>query len=224
MRNYSSRKGFTLAEVLITLGIIGVVAALTIPNMIAKYQIKTLQVNFNRMDKQIRDALVELQYENNTDDFFKVTSNAGLSQNSKYAEVFYSKFNIIDKLDTSGILNIACPLSYSGKQQDCFVNGFSLKPSNVLKDGSTIGFVINSWQTYIYFDTNGPYKGPNRLGYDTFMIVTHTSKNLGEEHKELEKCSMYSNNSQNGWSCYYYAKNDINPDDPEKGYWKNLKL
>ena len=29
-------RGFTLAEVLITLGIIGVVAALTLPNLIAK--------------------------------------------------------------------------------------------------------------------------------------------------------------------------------------------
>lgn len=35
-------KGFTLAEVLITLGIIGVVAALTIPTLIAKYQEKVL--------------------------------------------------------------------------------------------------------------------------------------------------------------------------------------
>ena len=33
------KSAFTLAEVLITLGIIGVVAALTIPNLIAKYQL-----------------------------------------------------------------------------------------------------------------------------------------------------------------------------------------
>lgn len=33
-----SKKGFTLAEVLITLGIIGVVAALTFPNLIANYK------------------------------------------------------------------------------------------------------------------------------------------------------------------------------------------
>lgn len=32
------KKGFTLAEVLITLGIIGVVASMTIPTLIAKHQ------------------------------------------------------------------------------------------------------------------------------------------------------------------------------------------
>lgn len=32
------KKAFTLAEVLITLGIIGIVAAITIPNLIANYQ------------------------------------------------------------------------------------------------------------------------------------------------------------------------------------------
>lgn len=32
------KKGFTLAEVLVTLGIIGIVAAMTIPMLISKYQ------------------------------------------------------------------------------------------------------------------------------------------------------------------------------------------
>lgn len=34
------KKGFTLAEVLITLGIIGVVAAMTLPTLVQKYQDK----------------------------------------------------------------------------------------------------------------------------------------------------------------------------------------
>lgn len=38
MRNF----GFTLAEVLITLGIIGVVSAITIPNLIANQQKKAI--------------------------------------------------------------------------------------------------------------------------------------------------------------------------------------
>ncbi len=37
------KKGFTLAEVLITLGIIGIVAALTIPTLIHNFQVKALK-------------------------------------------------------------------------------------------------------------------------------------------------------------------------------------
>ena len=37
MRDFM-RKGFTLSEVLITLGIIGIVAALTIPSLVSAYQ------------------------------------------------------------------------------------------------------------------------------------------------------------------------------------------
>ncbi len=39
------KKAFTLAEVLITLGIIGVVAALTLPSLITNYKVKVLKIN-----------------------------------------------------------------------------------------------------------------------------------------------------------------------------------
>ncbi|MDR1327672.1 MAG: type II secretion system GspH family protein [Heliobacteriaceae bacterium] len=41
-------KGFTLAELLITLGIIGVVAALTMPSLIHKQRNKVLEAKFKR--------------------------------------------------------------------------------------------------------------------------------------------------------------------------------
>ena len=41
-------EGFTLAEILITLGIIGVVAAMTIPNLINAYKAKQLRTRFNK--------------------------------------------------------------------------------------------------------------------------------------------------------------------------------
>ena len=40
------KKAFTLAEVLITLGIIGVVAAITLPTLIANYQKKVLETQY----------------------------------------------------------------------------------------------------------------------------------------------------------------------------------
>ena len=39
--SYIQQKGFTLAEVLITLGIIGVVAAMTLPSIVVRYKDNT---------------------------------------------------------------------------------------------------------------------------------------------------------------------------------------
>ncbi len=47
----SKKAAFTLAEVLITLGIIGVVAALTMPNLIANYQKKVWTTQFKKNGK-----------------------------------------------------------------------------------------------------------------------------------------------------------------------------
>lgn len=50
-------KGFTLAEVLITLGIIGVVAAMTIHSLINTYRAKELETRFKKADSIIQQAL-----------------------------------------------------------------------------------------------------------------------------------------------------------------------
>ena len=42
------KKAFTLAEILITLGIIGVVAAMTIPTLVANYRTKALKSGFKK--------------------------------------------------------------------------------------------------------------------------------------------------------------------------------
>ena len=48
---------FTLAEVLITLGIIGVVAALTIPTLVANYQAKSWNTAASVFDKRLTEAI-----------------------------------------------------------------------------------------------------------------------------------------------------------------------
>lgn len=55
--------GFTLAEVLITLGIIGVVAAITLPSLIQKYQKKTyiegLKVGVSIFEQGFKAAMAD---------------------------------------------------------------------------------------------------------------------------------------------------------------------
>ncbi len=58
------RTAFTLAEVLITLGIIGVVAAMTLPSLIAKHQKKVVEARLAKFYSSINQAvqLAEVQY------------------------------------------------------------------------------------------------------------------------------------------------------------------
>ena len=58
------KNGFTLAEVLITLGIIGVVAALTIPTLIGNYQKKEVAVRLQKMYNTIQNAISQAELEN----------------------------------------------------------------------------------------------------------------------------------------------------------------
>jgi len=60
------KKAFTLAEVLITLGIIGVVAAITIPSLIANYQKRVIETTLKE-DYSIMAQVNRLMIANEVD-------------------------------------------------------------------------------------------------------------------------------------------------------------
>ena len=63
MLNSLSKNAFTLAEVLVTLGIIGVVAALTIPALIANYRNMVLENQFKKSYSILSQALISTKEE-----------------------------------------------------------------------------------------------------------------------------------------------------------------
>lgn len=58
------QKGFTLAEVLITLGIIGIVAAMTMPTLIGKYQKKQTAVQLKKVYTEMSQAVALSELDN----------------------------------------------------------------------------------------------------------------------------------------------------------------
>ena len=58
---FKKKAAFTLAEILITLGIIGVVAAITIPMLTKTYQTKVRDIQFKKMYSTLNQALLALQ-------------------------------------------------------------------------------------------------------------------------------------------------------------------
>ena len=247
-KSRNDRLGFTLAEVLITLGIIGVVAALTLPSLINKYRVKQLRTAFMRSSSIIESALNQTAVEFGYGSFKELNSICGTINKDKYpeqvalckssnqenfraiSEFFLSRFIIVKTYDRIEIFTKRKlkAKNYSGLYSGYYhqLYGFGDYASTTpnagmygLKDGSLISGMAFYYHEpsdgiSITFDTNGPFRGPNRYGYDIFLYNTGTWNQLCTMKKDSQ---MY-----NGRACYKYALKDVNPDDSAKGYWDSL--
>ena len=190
MKNYSSKEGFTLAEVLITLGIIGIVAALTIPTLVAKFQEKALVSQFKKTYSMLNQALQLANYENGVE--YKCYTRDTIDDAGTYYEhsqcgAFWQTFLKELKYIKSESVN---SLPYKSKDQVLAEGGgvtnnscsFSLNSGTrkyYLTDGSVIYVnpVSGSAITlFVTVDINGD-KGPNKWGYDAFYLTPTKRKN-----------------------------------------------
>lgn len=162
--------GFTLAEVLITLGIIGVVAAITIPNFITKYQkqvtvtkLKKAYSTFEnaiKLSENVNGSLDTWQYQDITSDEFAqkyiLPHLNGVRQVKKDYEIVTLGGNAPD-------------LAFISSAYFSLTNNMYILP-----DGTYVYIVISPDYTafpfcYIYVDLNGKKK-PNMLGKDVFVF------------------------------------------------------
>jgi len=208
---------------LITLGIIGVVAALTMPTLIHNYRVSTYEAGFKKLDSVIEQASLRAKYDLGVDDFAKFaveyTPGAGYPNVTEAVNAFFKYMPIVTKLKNEQ--NIRA-MNFTNTAKTSIINGFFAEPPMVLKDGSRIYVDVNSKLLYILFDTNG-LKGPNRMGYDVFLKVINADKGLAAYNNTPATCSFTSTDAKNGFGCYYFARANSAPDGSEKGYWKSLK-
>ena len=167
---------FTLAEVLITLAIIGVVAALTIPVVMANYNKKAQYTAFMKMYNTLQNSTRLSAAE------YGEPNNWEYTDGVNFADLFKAKFYPYLKIAKICESDVAsCISTYDIKYLNGTV-GFSnslLMGGNgmtvLMQDGSVISIMpTNHGQHGIYglayvVDTNGA-KGPNILGRDVFMI------------------------------------------------------
>lgn len=234
------KRAFTLAEVLITLGIIGVVAAMTIPTVVNKYRSYVLEVQFKKAYSNLSQSILLMKNESGIENLWKeyviYDENTEAYVNP---ENFYNDFDkymkVVKKADTYEITN------YNGTKKTISDRGRDLpKAVYILPDGSSVGRQIGNGVIRFWIDTNGPYKKPNRYGFDIFelgitsksdaIVPTKQTKLYTEDELENETfpyiagypCSKSSKQDLNGVGCSWYAVNDVNPDDSSKKYWNSL--
>lgn len=91
-------RAFTLAEVLITLGIIGIVAAMTLPNLVSKYKKSQVETALKKFYTTMNQAVLLSVNENGETKDWKFASNDTTDE----VEAFYEKYfsNYIKKVKT----------------------------------------------------------------------------------------------------------------------------
>ena len=179
------RSAFTLAEVLITLGIIGVVAALTIPALITNSQNMKYITGLKKAYASINEVLIKMAADNGQPGDLKSTGlfTTGTTDDS-FGDEFVKYFNVLKNCGTSelGCFPDIVSDSYDGSNNSSgwdqayrFIttDGMSVRVSNEGNDCDGLGLSNNITGNMtqvcgeIYIDVNGP-KGPNYMGRDIF--------------------------------------------------------
>lgn len=217
------KTAFTLAEVLITLGIIGVVAALTMPSLIQNKQNKVLEAQFKKSYSVISQAFLTVINEDyggiadfNVSDLSNLVNN--LSKRYKDASTVWPVLpDYPNNSDTARTHFLAGYYkNFTGK------SGFTRFNDGIIQinDGSTIYFDKDSVGSLTYgiifvaLDVNGWRNKPNRYGYDFFVFTLEKNGRLvpmgGETSLYPEKsyCSKSSNSGANGYGCTVKALTD----------------
>ena len=214
---YKHTNGFTLAEVLITLVVIGVVASMTVPTLIANHNQKSYQATLRKNYSVLQQASTRYYIDNG--EYFTFDFEGEDEYNNvqeKYKNEFLLKYlNVAKNCSVDSCYDK--PIEYSN------LNGTSKKSYNVNKYGIilTDGSLINTNANFadedktrasLFFriDVNGAYKKPNTFGKDFFEFEIRSDGKIipgGSEGSYYEDASIYCNEDSedeaNGIGCTY---------------------
>jgi len=181
---------FTLAEVLITLGIIGVVAAMTLPSVIQNQQKHSLEVATKKFYTNMSQAIKLYMADQGVDDLRNTPLTAVCDENhdcdyesakAGASNFMHKYFKVIKECkDNDSSCWVDKYTKFNGESQK---NSFDLFSDNtyVLSDGMAVCF--NAPDDYypgtITVDVNGK-KGPNRIGYDVWSMSLFYDGTLDE--------------------------------------------
>lgn len=229
------KKGFTLAEVLITLGIIGVVAALTLPSLIQNYKEKATVTAVKESYSIFAQALKMVTIDNPdlsalTDSSLSAKENSQIMFNEISKHIKKVKSCDVDKkcMGNTYYLNLNNEKVSNWDTYNNLVTG-------VLANGTSFWILslpasISGEETYagqIGIDINGN-KRPNKFGVDFFWFTFNKNGELFAGRGQgpggtYWNCELSPSNSNwsNGYGCSEWIITHENMDYLKRNISKN---
>ena len=206
------KKGFTLAETLITLGIIGVISALTIPTLVMNYQSKVRITQLQKVYNDISNAAVAALADERVDtlDYTYIYEDVDgdgaiqflkkylkVSKECTYSECMASSYSSLDGSASGNVLS-------AGAQCVALSTGAVVCiPSVWAGDGYN-----NHGEISTVVDDNGK-SGPNTNGRDLFQFNLYSDGSIGNSYgspgdyvSSGDRCLDNADQVSYGGSCF----------------------
>ena len=177
------KAAFTLAEVLITLGIIGVVAAITIPTILSKIDDRQNIVRWKKMYSVINQAFLETIEEGYAPCNPNDRNNTCLDvlswvrqtdMNPEFINQMMKKFKVVKHCASSNRGDKFCGPTYGFRYKTLAGSGtvgaYNMNDSYWLDSGELIMFGGTHGGPWISVDVNGFGNGKDTVGKDFFTI------------------------------------------------------
>lgn len=200
----SFQKAFTLAEVLITLGIIGIVAAMTLPTLIQKQQQKILFSQFKKVYSNNQNIInqISADFGGNFECYNIKNGEYHCNDCFQFWENFFTKIKFIKKCPAN---DYTCRPKYKTKSE-VLAEGGTIKNTSCGMDVNTVydGYITSdgtiyyidkhyyatgAYSNFFAVDING-IKGPNKWGYDLFYMNLHKKNEKSSVINFDSICSM----------------------------------
>lgn len=176
------KKAFTLAEILISLTIIGIIAALTIPTIISNITERANITKLQATQKELQDAVKFMMMNERVTD----VNDSSLFSETTNSDTFTTDYIKTISNQSSEFLATSEYNTLSGSKLSswsCSNNGVSLKFSFMLPSGAAVEFCNapltgSSAAGYFTIDVNS-IDPPNKVGRDFFVIEIMNDGTLG---------------------------------------------
>lgn len=217
------QKAFTLAEVLITLGIIGIVATMTIPNLIFKYRKSVSVAKLKRTYSTLQQALIRTLADSGGYNYVNFSDGNTQSMIDWYEHYLKPNLKVqADCIDTPGCWHTSGVTKQLNGDVALWDNGARGIGSNIIVfktldnvmvnlDGASAGDIASLFGVnanisglVVHVDVNGN-DGPNVVGRDIFVFVYNNSIFVpAGNDKTAEEVEQDCSDTGRGYYCFSY--------------------
>ena len=164
-------KGFTLAEVLITVALLGVVASMTLPALSTNMQKQQAGSALMRAISTLDNANALMLVEHDIVSFGD-TCVGGTAGTTNYVANCFIGRHVMDKIGAGSVTDE----NVSYKQFNSADSEAVPSTYYMTKNGFTYAFdsTVVDGKSIVYIDVNGPNKRPNELGKDLFVAYMYS--------------------------------------------------